>query len=194
MKLSNIIKITTATAIMATAVGTVHAAKGGNKDKGDPAGGFIDAVFIVDSLAPPIPPIASKSADTKGQIVWYGEMDLSLFEGSFGNGTPCSNGLLEGTIVMYPQSTKNPVAAELIFWYRDILESGNSVTHLLTMQGQFDEPGNWPPSEADPQTTVTLNYWEFAAENRKAQRQDCSGSSDFPAGPWTVTVTRVVSG
>ena len=59
------------------------------------------------------------------------------------------------------------------------------------MEGEFDEPDNWPPSETDPETTLTLNYWEFAAVNKKAQKKDCAGESDFPAGTtWTVTVTR----
>ena len=201
MKSGKFFKITTAALIVAMAAGNANAGKGGNKDKdGDDSGGFIDAVFIVDSSAPSIPPVASNSADSKGQIVFYAGddtvaadgMDLSLFEGSYDSGTPCSNGFLDGIIVIYPQSTRNPGSAELIFWYRDDLESGDEVTHLLTMQGTFDDPTNWPPSEAKPQTTITLNYWEFAAENRKAQRQDCSGSSDFPVDPWTVTVTRVV--
>ncbi len=201
MKLSKFFSITTVVLITASVAGNAIAGKGGNKDKGgDDSGGFIDATFIVDSSAPSIPPVASNSADSKGQLVFYAGdntvaadgMDLSLFEGSYDNGTPCSNGFLDGIIVIYPQSSRNPGSAELILWYSDDLESGDEVTHLLTMQGTFDEPANWPPSEEDPQTTITLNYWEFAAENRKAQRQDCSGSSDFPAGPWTVTVTRVV--
>ncbi|NIP70631.1 MAG: hypothetical protein GTO04_16055 [Planctomycetales bacterium] len=91
--------------------------------------------------------------------------------------------------MIYPQSSTNPLAAEMIFWYEDVLQSGDAVTHLLTMTGHFDEPDNWPPAI---DTTVTLEYWEFAAENRKAQRQDCSGSYEFDgAGPWTVTVSRV---
>jgi len=193
MKLSTFVKITSTFIILATAAETAQAAKGGNKNGGgDPSGGYIDAVFIVDSLSPPIPPVDSNSADTKGQVVWYGQMDLGDFEGTWDSGGICQHqGLRDGIIVMYPQSTKNPLSAELIFWFSAQLETGDSVTHLLTMQGQFDEPDNWPPSADDPQTTVTLNYWEFAAENRKAQRQDCAGSSDFPAGPWTVTVTRV---
>ena len=200
MKLNNFIKITTATIIMASTIGNTHAGNGRNKDKNeDPTGGFIDAVFIADSLAPVIPPVASNSADSKGQIVFYGEMDLSMFTGTYDNGVPCSpgledgaSGLSEGIIVIYPQSTRNPGSAELIFWYRDVLQSGDEIQHLLTMQGRFVQADNWPPSEAVPQNTVELNYWEFAAENRKAQRQDCSGSSEYPVGPWSVTVSRVV--
>ena len=202
MKLSKIINTTTVILLLASTASSAFAAKGGKKNNdGDDSGGFIDAVFMVDSLAPQIPPVASNSTDSKGQMVFYAGddtdaedgMDLSEFTGgSYDNGTSCINYWRDGILVIYPQSSRNPGAAELIFWYRDELESGDQVTHLLTMQGTFDEPGNWPPSEADPETTITLNYWEFAAENRKAQRQDCSGSSDFPAGPWTVTVTRIV--
>jgi hypothetical protein len=193
MKAGNIIKITIAAVMLVTAAGSVQAAKGGNKDKSDPEGGYIDAVYMVDSTSPVIPPVASNSADAKGQIVFYGQMDISEFEGTWDSGSPCFNpGMRDGIIVMYPQSTKNPQKAELIFWYKRELFSGDTIQHLLTMQGEFDEPGNWPPTEADPTTTVTLNYWEFAAENRKAQRQDCAGSSDIPAGPWVVNVERIL--
>ena len=202
MKLSRTINTITIAVLLTSAAGSAFAAKGGKKNNdGDDSGGFIDAVFMVDSLAPEIPPVESNSADSKGQVVFYAGkdtvaadgMDLSEFTGgSYDNGTPCSNGWRDGTLVIYPQSSRNPGAAEVIFWYRDELESGDEVTHLLTMQGTFDEPGNWPPSAANPVTTITLNYWEFAAENPKGQRQDCSGSSDFPAGPWTVTVERIV--
>ena len=66
------------------------------------------------------------------------------------------------------------------------------VQHLLTMQGYFEELDNWPPSESNERNRVILNYWEFAAENRKAQRQVCSGSSVGPADDSIVIVTRVV--
>jgi hypothetical protein len=193
MKLSHSIKITTAAIAMALAFNTAHAAKGGNKgnDSGeeDNTGGVSTASVALESTSPYIPLILSNSVDRAGKAVFYGQMDLSEFPGSYDNGTACSNGLLDGIIVIYPQSSKNPQAAEMIFWYPDTLESGEQITHLLTMTGKFDEPGNWPPTAADPETTVTLEYWEFAAENRKAQRQDCSGSYAFDGtGPWTATV------
>lgn len=196
MKLNDMIKITTAAMTMALAFNTAHAAKGGNKGGGgsdeENGGGASTAVVALDSFSPYIPLVISNSVDRGGQAVFYGQMDLSEFPGKYDNGTACSNGLLDGIIVIYPQSSKNPQAAEMIFWYNDVLESGESITHLLTMTGQFDEPGNWPPTAADPETTVTLEYWEFAAENRKAQRQDCSGSYAFDGtGPWTVTVSHV---
>ena len=63
---------------------------------------------------------------------------------------------------------------------------------IPTMTGKFDEPGNWPPTVEDPSTTVTLEYWEFAAENPKAQRKDCAGFYEYTGeGPWTVTVSLV---
>ena len=62
----------------------------------------------------------------------------------------------------------------------------------MFMEGEFDEPDNWPPSGSDPETTVTFDYWEIHAENKKAQRDDCAGESATvpdPNGPWTITVT-----
>ena len=187
MKPSHIISIAAASLSLILGLDSAHAAKGGKKGGPDGAGPN-DSVYTIESLDPYIPQVDSHSVDSDGQIVYYGAMDLSGFVGSDSSGA-CDHGFNDGIIVVYPQSRKNPLAAELIFWFEGILESGDAVTHLLTMQGQFDEPDNWPPSAGDPETTITLNYWEFAAENRKAQRQDCAGESDFPAGPWTVTVT-----
>ena len=202
MKPINVIKILATAAIMTAAVGPAHAAQGGNKDKGNPDGGFIDAVYSAVSSDPYIPYVESNSADTKGQIVFYGHMDMSIFTGTWDSGGECSmddlydddkeDGLIEGIIVIFPQDSKNPGSAELRFWYRNVLESGKEIQHLLTMQGEFDDRDNWPPSETDRVNTVLLDYWEFGAENRKAQRQDCSGSSGFApgVGPWEVIVTR----
>jgi hypothetical protein len=204
MRLINIIKIITTTAIMTAAVGTAHAAKGGNKDKGNPDGGFIDAVFSAASSDPYIPYVESNSADTKGQMVFYGHMNMSQFTGTWDHPDDedvieCSadglreydDDLTEGIIVIYPQESLDyENGAELKFWYRDVLESGKEIQHLLTMQGQF--LGNWPPSEASSMTTVSLRSWKFSAENRKAQRQDCSGEFDLPdeVESLKVTITR----
>ncbi len=195
MKTSKI--ITTAASILAlAATSTIFAmppgGNGGGKDKEDPDGGYIDAVFTVESVSPPIPYVTSSSADSKGQIVYYGAMDVSQFPGFWDSGEPCEHlGLRQGTVVIYPESSRNPGKAELLFWFKAEVASGDTVQHLLTMRGTFDEPANWPPSVDDPYTSITLNEWEFSAENKKAQRQDCAGRSDFPAGPWTVNVTRL---
>lgn len=193
MNFKRTVQITSAAAFLLLTAAAAHAhhrdGHDGGGSGGDVGPGPNDPVFTVESSEPYIPLVESHSVDTHGQIVFYGQMDLSGFEGAWDSGGACSHdGLRDGVIVIYPQSKQNPLAAELIFWFPAELESGDSVTHLLTMQGQFDEPDNWPPTANDPVTTVTLNYWEFAAENKKAQRQDCAGESDFPAGPWTVTV------
>jgi hypothetical protein len=181
------ITLATTSSTFALPAGGNGGGNGGGNDKGP-----VDATFTAESVSPPIPYVTSNSADAKGQIVYYGAMDLSQFLGSWDSGAACGHlGLREGIVVIYPESSRNPGKAELIFWFNAQLASGDSVTHLLTMRGTFDEPANWPPSVDDPYTSITLNEWEYAAENKKAQRQDCSGVSDFPAGPWTVNVTRL---
>ena len=58
------------------------------------------------------------------------------------------------------------------------------------MTGSYD-PLNWPPT-ADNPATLTFEYWEMAAENRKAQRKDCEGSYDYTGeGGWEVYVSLV---
>jgi hypothetical protein len=82
----------------------------------------------------------------------------------------------------------NPYTAYLTAYFQSELYSGATKTHYLFMEGEFDEPDNWPPSN---ETTVTFDYWEIYAENKKAQRDDCAGGSDLvpdPNGPWTMTV------
>jgi hypothetical protein len=197
MKLINTIQIMTAAIIMAIATNPAQAAKGGNgKDKGgggdDGGVGNSNALVYLNNVSPEIPYVESESFNNNGQVVFYGQMDLSEFPGSYNNGDACPKGMTEGIIVIQPRSNNNPQAAELIFWYNDTLDSDETATHLLTMTGPFEEPANWPPTAEDIDSSVTLEYWEFAAENRKAQRKDCAGKYDYTgAGPWTVTITLV---
>ena len=91
-------------------------------------------------------------------------------------------------MVLKPKSRKVPDIARLEYWFKgELLESGDVVTYLLVMEGKFDEPDNWPPTDF---TTVSFNYWELAAENKWAQRQDCAGAFGDALYPWSVTVTR----
>ena len=151
------------------------------------------AVFTVDSVAL-IEPVDSYSMDRDWQIVFRDAvMHLDQFGGTNSLG-PCSHGTRPGIIVLKPKSRKNPLIAKLEFWFMSELESGDSVSHLFVMEGVFVEPGNWPPTEADPHTSLEFNYWEVAAENKWAQRQDCAGGTaedEYPDGPWVVNVTRV---
>lgn len=188
MKPSKPMQITAVALFMAVATFTVHAAKGGHQGGGTGPGPN-DPVFTLESTDPYIPPVDSHSVDPGGQVVFYGSMDLSDFPGMWSNGTPCNEGFKDGTIVIAPKSSTNPLTAELTFWFSSSLESGDSVTYMFTMEGQFDEPDNWLPTAADPSTTVTFNSWDLQAENKKARRLDCAGTSDFPAGPWHLTVT-----
>lgn len=187
MKSHHIMHIATIVIFVTMAAGPAAAAKGGNKEWPGPN----DPVFTVESGNPFIPAVDSHSLDD-AQIVFYGaQVDLSIFEGKLENGDPCFHADSTGTLVIHRASRKNPQAAELVFWFPGMLESGEYATHSFTMQGWFDEPDNWPPTVGDPVTTVTFEYWEFEAENKWAQRLDCAGSYDYSgAGPWTVTVTR----
>lgn len=164
---------------------TSWAAKGGN---GNPGGGE-DPVFTVESSVPLIPAVDSYSLDRGGHIVFRNaEMDLSEFSGTNADGA-CHHGFNEGTLTLKPKSDKNPAVARLHFWFKGRLDSGALVTHLFAMEGDFNDPGDWPPSDT---TSITFDYWEVAAENRKAQRQDCAGDhATYPdANSWTITVTR----
>jgi hypothetical protein len=194
MKLRRNVQIITATAVLALAMGAAHAHHNpghGGGGGGGPGPGPNDPVFTVESLSPYIPAVDSHSLDGGGQIVFYDAlMDLSPFDGTLESGENCSHGEQIGTLVIHRESRKNPLVAELVFWFQGVLESGDLATHSFVMQGWFDEPDNWPPTEADIETTVTFENWQFEAENRPAQRQDCAGAYDYSGvGPWTVTVT-----
>ena len=153
-----------------------------------------DPVFTAFSDNPPIAPIDSHSLDNGGQIVFrHTEMDLSQFEGSDAAGDECflrrpaDNGIL----VLKPKSRKVATVARLEYWFQAELDSGDTVTHLFVMEGEFENMDDWPPLGDETETTLTFNSWEFAAENKWAQRQDCAGESyDFSDPPWTVTITR----
>ena len=125
-------------------------------------------------------------------------MNLTNFtEGKvfFDSGVSCIQGPLsgQGIMVLQPKSKNVQAVVRLEYWFEAELESLDVVTYLLVMEGKFGDPDNWPPTEADPVATLSFNYWELAAENKWAQRQDCAGgSADYPDpdGSWIVSVTR----
>jgi hypothetical protein len=93
----------------------------------------------------------------------------------------------QGIMVLRPETKKVPSIARLEYWFEGQLKSHDVVTYLLVMEGELD-PDNWPPTEYP--TTLPFNYWELAAENKWAQRQDCAGDSGDGSAPWEVTVER----
>jgi len=160
---------------------------GGGSSGGDP-----DPTFTVDSPDPDIPSVDSWSLDP-GDVIVYRDatVDLRQFDGVWQSGGACNHGVPTGTLSTRRKSSQEPDVAVVRFGFRSQLKSGNDAHHVFIMEGQFDEPLNFPPSEGDPETTLTLDYWEYAAENKKAQKEDCAGESlNYPDGPWTVTVTR----
>ena len=91
---------------------------------------------------------------------------------------------------MSPKSRKAPAVAQLLYWFQSRLESGGDpVTHKFVMEGIFDEQDNWPP-EVGSTTSLSFYSWEVIAENKWAQRQDCSGDGGVTSDPWQVFVTR----
>jgi hypothetical protein len=158
-------------------------------------GGGEDPIFTAESLDPNIPAVDSYDVFQETTIVFRdAQFDLSQFEGTWDNsGGACDHGFTGGTFTIKPKSDSTPDLALLTATFQSELETGQVKTHVFTMEGLFDEPGNWPPSSGDPQTTITFDYWEVQAENKKAQRDDCAGESATvpdPNGPWTVAVTR----
>ena len=154
-----------------------------------------DPVFTAFSLDPIIVPIDSHSLDHDWQIVFrHQELDLTQFKGTDAEGKECTllRPALNGIMVLSPKSRKNPAVAKLLYWFQAFLDSGDTVTHWFVMEGDFDPDGNWPPQEIGDETTLSFYSWEFAAENKWAQRQDCAGEGggNF-SDPWTVTIERI---
>ena len=151
-----------------------------------------DPIFTADSSL--ITYIEPNPADNDWQIVFrHTIMDLTQFTFSYNDGDSCFHTPDRGIMVLKPKSRKVPAVARLEYWFQSDLESGDTVTYLFFMEGVFDDPDNWPPSDTNPVTTLTFKYWEVAAENKRAQRQDCAGgSADYPDpnGSWTVNVSR----
>jgi hypothetical protein len=198
MKLTSKMQITTLTILMAMTATTATAAKGGNGGGGKPDEGPAAPVLTVESSNPAIEnadtgatDIPSHGVSSQGQAVFYHVlMDMTQFAGNLDSGPACDHGFRDGILVIEPKSSKTPAIAEVTFGFPSELDSLDTVWHVMTMEGQFDQPENWPPAPTTS-TTVTLDYWEFSAENRKAQRQDCAGESEYLSGDtWTFTVTR----
>ncbi len=199
MNIWNTMRTTTLIILLAMMASPVQAGKGDNNRGGKVDEGPADPVFTVESTDPKIESailgateVTSHSMNSQGQVVFYNVlMDMAQFAGSWDIGGACDHDWRDGILVLAPKSKQGPLVAEALFWFNSELESMDGATHLMTLEGVFDEPDNWPPLGSDEETTITFNYWEFKAENKKARRQDCSGESGYPAGPWTFTVTRL---
>ena len=104
-------------------------------------------------------------------------MDMTQFNGS-NSSDQCNHGIRGGTLVIEYANKTNPEMAQLLFWFNAPLENDGTATHLLRMDGTFQDPHNWPPAPGTS-SIVEFHFWEFFAENKKARRQDCAGESDF---------------
>jgi hypothetical protein len=173
-----------------------HGGGGGNGGGGGGGGGgSTTALFTIESegSTPFVPLTVDHSVDSHGQMVFYVDnLDFTQFVGQRNDGSSCNPGVVNGTLVVKPRSNTDLVDADLISYFPYTLDSGDPVTYKFTMQGTFEDPSNWPPSASNPFTTVTFDYWEYSAENKKDQRQDCAGS--LPLGSsetWTMDVTRL---
>lgn len=157
---------------------------GGGSGPGDP-------VYTAESADLGIAPIDSHSVDNEITIRFRGsDLDLSDFVGTWPDGTPCNHGLRTGGFSVFQPDPGNPYTAHLTGHFLSELDGDAnyaSKTHLIYMEGTFDSPGIWPPTGT---TTITFDYWEIHAENKKAQRNDCAGeSASVPDGPWSISVT-----
>jgi hypothetical protein len=157
---------------------------------GGTSGGDQDPVFELVSVDLGIAgPVPSHSLDPGDVIVFRGvTVDLSAFDTLSG----CSHGYKTGTLSTRPKSNEDPDIAIVRFGFRSQLESGQEAHHILVMEGEFRSSGNWPPALGETAILENFYYWELAAEQKKAQRQDCAGDSisHGVGGPWVVEVTR----
>ena len=155
-----------------------------------------DPVFTAISEIPKIAEVVSHSADKSGQIVFrHTNLDLSTFEGTWDSGDPCVHDeflrdeRLQGIMVLSPKSRKDPMTAQLLYWFQSGLKSeGDTVTHKFVMEGRFGDLDSWPPSDGET-TYLEFNSWEVVAENKWAQRQDCAGGEHGTDYKWEVRVT-----
>jgi hypothetical protein len=183
-----IILITSVFMILAFDTAWGKGGNGGNGGGGKVDEGPADPIFTAESLDLELFPVDSHSASSKGQIVFHHAlMNLGYFPGTSPSGS-CDHGEIDGLLVLQPKYAQGPFIPELLYWFDAALESGDSVTHLLTMEGISDPSISWPPTIDNP-VTLQFNYWEFGAENKKAQRQDCAGFDESDGAVWEITVS-----
>lgn len=163
---------------------------------GGSSGGDQDPIFSAVGVDlgtdPPtvlFPEVDSHSLDPGDVIVYRNvTMDLTVFD----NLADCSHGVRTGTLSTKPKSSEDPHIAVVRFGFTSLLESGKEAHHILLMEGFFEDQYNWPPSVGNSANLRDFIYWNLAAEQKRARREDCSGNSveDGLGDPWEVTVTR----
>jgi hypothetical protein len=170
--------------VLAASILIIPDALAGKPDKpgGGGNGGGGDPVFYsADSFDLGFGAVDSNGTDSTQLVFPNTPVNLGF------TGCDYATGFSNGHLVLQPESSKNPVTATLTFWFKGTLNNGDVVSYRLYMTGDFSDFSDWPPADS---SQLDFDYWEVAAENKKAQRQDCEGSGGPALEPFTVTVTR----
>ncbi len=108
-----------------------------------------------------------------------GDTALGYFEDQFPVGSICFNAITPITSVQF-WGDENGMATLKMTFMGSSQDGSMDFMYHLTLNGYFDFPGDWLPSDS---TTVTMKTWklklEKKRENRRHQNISCVGEGDF---------------
>lgn len=144
----------------------------GGGDAGGGSGGTDELVYLAsDDYGLVATEIESTSLNFTDIIFRQVVLDLSAFTVGGADWLPGNFGITQGTMVIGPNPELANHDSEMKFWFTAPL-NGKNTQYYLSMYGNL--AGDWFPVAG---SVMTFDNWELMAENRKARKTGCYGSS-----------------
>ena len=119
-------------------------------------------------------------------------LDLTYFQTALAGGGICfSADEFTGSLQIKTEKKNTPSLAESFFFFHATGSDGvTEIKYVMTMNGQFTDPTNWPPA-VGTQNTAIMTDWEIGTEGTGQHRRiSCTGNGIFGSGV-TVLVERI---
>lgn len=119
-------------------------------------------------------------------------LDLAYFQTALAGGGVCfSAGEFTGPFQIKTKKKNTPSLAESFFFFSATGSGGvTEIKYVMTMNGQFTDPTNWPPA-VGTQNTAIMTDWELTTEGGGQNRKvSCTGEGIFGSGV-TILVERI---
>ena len=147
--------------------------------------------FTGDITGGPAEQTSAVKPNSSGVAINPITLNLDYFQTALTGGGSCfSAGEFAGPLQLHIENaTANPAQSHFYFWATG--SDGVSETkYVLTMNGQFSDPNNWPPA-VGTQNTIAMTDWDMAIGASKKNRNiACIGTGTFSSGV-TIVVERI---
>lgn len=118
-------------------------------------------------------------------------LDVTYFQTAIAGGENCfSSGEYAGPLQIHiEKNVSDPAQSHFYFW-ATASDGASETKYVLTMNGQFSDPNNWPPA-VGTQNTIMMTDWDMAnGASKKNRNIACTAKGIFNSGV-TILVERI---